>query len=186
MSADTRSNAPDSTDTMYDDAAASTPPISMTEEEFLRVRANEARRAMSRMVSLIGKNLGHGADPRIWTRAHPWIALGTAAVGGFAAVNAIPNSEERELHHAMRDSRKRRRAWQRHFTRELHKAGLNGAKQQGKPGLFNRLIEQLLLIARPVIQDMLHGAVKGPEMPPDSNGGGVHMDSGASGGPGGA
>jgi len=41
------------------------------------------------------KDLGRGVDPRAWAGQHPWIALATAAVGGFvAATQIVPSRDE--------------------------------------------------------------------------------------------
>src|SRR5947199_93827 len=109
MNADTPINETNSTDTTRSSAEANSPPKELSETEYLQRKADEARRAMSRMVSLIGKNVGHGVDPRVWTRAHPLAALGTAAAGGFAAVAAIPTREKIDLRRQQRRARQRQR-----------------------------------------------------------------------------
>jgi len=44
------------------------------------------------------KDLGRGVDPRAWAASHPWIALATAAAGGFvAATQIVPSRDEQML-----------------------------------------------------------------------------------------
>ncbi|MDP9173878.1 MAG: hypothetical protein M3O30_08435 [Planctomycetota bacterium] len=63
----------------------------MDESKYLREQADAARRAMAKARRELLAETGELADPRRLTRRHPWIALSTAAVGGFfLAASAMP------------------------------------------------------------------------------------------------
>jgi hypothetical protein len=70
----------------------------VTESEFLRLEAEKAKLAISDSLKKARAALGNSVDPRVPMRKHPLIAIGTAAVAGFAAtVLMIPSKKEREL-----------------------------------------------------------------------------------------
>jgi hypothetical protein len=74
------------------------PQPSLSETQYLQRQAQQAKDAIGRTLSLITSNLGHSADPRAWTREHPWLTLGAAAIGGFTAVTlVVPTKEQRVL-----------------------------------------------------------------------------------------
>lgn len=68
------------------------------ETKFLRAEAERAKAAMGAAWTQATKDLAHGVDPRAWAASHPWIALATAAVGGFvAATQIVPSRDEQML-----------------------------------------------------------------------------------------
>jgi len=92
MSGSTPTSKRDDATHRGDDAAK------LSEAEFLRQEADRARQALMRSWSDAKAHLLHGADPRAWTGEHPWMALGGAAVAGFAAAAVlVPSKEEQAL-----------------------------------------------------------------------------------------
>src|SRR5947208_2034202 len=70
----------------------------LSESEYLEKQARDAQAAMSRVLQDLKTRLGQGVDPKAWAREHPWIAVGAAAVAGFAATAAlVPSKEEQTL-----------------------------------------------------------------------------------------
>jgi hypothetical protein len=70
------------------------PNMMLTEREYLDQQMDEARQAMSRTSKLLGKNLGHSVDPRLWTKSHPWLSLSAAAIASFAVISIIPHRKK--------------------------------------------------------------------------------------------
>jgi hypothetical protein len=72
--------------------------VSLSEAEFLKREADRAKAAISQAFSELGQSLKATADPHVLTRDHPWLAISTAAVAGFAAaVTMIPSREQQAL-----------------------------------------------------------------------------------------
>jgi len=77
-------------------STAQLPPSS--EAEFLEQEAAKARAAINEALSDLGRNLKATVDPHMLTRDHPWIAISTAAVAGFAAaLTLVPSKEQQAL-----------------------------------------------------------------------------------------
>ena len=67
-----------------------------TELEFLQQQADDARAAAAQTFHEIGAGLGKSVDVGAWTGEHPWIAMSTAAITGFATVAlVIPSKRDR-------------------------------------------------------------------------------------------
>ena len=89
-------NSGSSSATTSQSAASSEP--GLTEAEFLQREAARARAAIGQALADLGENLKATADPHVLTRDHPWLAISTAAVAGFAAaVTLIPSKEQQAL-----------------------------------------------------------------------------------------
>ena len=70
----------------------------MSESEFLEKQAHNAQVAIGNVLQDLKAKLGQGVDPKAWAREHPWMAVGAAAVAGFAATAAlVPSKEEQAL-----------------------------------------------------------------------------------------
>jgi hypothetical protein len=81
---------------MSDSASADESKIG--EAEFIEREAENARQALSMAMKDLGQCLVDGADPRLWTREHPWIMAASAAVAGFsAAALLVPSKEQQAL-----------------------------------------------------------------------------------------
>jgi hypothetical protein len=66
----------------------------MDDSEYLRKQAEDARLAVVRTMSDLLADTSHLADPKRWTRSHPWASLGAAVVGGFLLGNSIPTGKK--------------------------------------------------------------------------------------------
>ena len=123
-------------------------------------QADEARQAISRAAGLIGKDLSAAMDPRLWTREHPWAALGMAAAGGFAAAAAVtPTQQEAAV--------KRLARLERVLSAHASVDGEPEADSKGKPrkGLGQRLmrigVRQALKVLQPMVISAITGAATG-------------------------
>jgi len=61
----------------------------LSESEYLARESALTRAALVRTFDDLKKSLRMSADVRIWTRRHPWAALGVAAVAGFSAATVV-------------------------------------------------------------------------------------------------
>jgi hypothetical protein len=57
------------------------------------VESAEAKQAMSRTLEELKASLRTATDLKLWTKQHPWAALGVAAAAGFAVANAVTPSK---------------------------------------------------------------------------------------------
>lgn len=74
------------------------PAAVVSESAYLQNQVDDASAAISNAVAALKADLAGGVDPRAWAHAHPWVAVGAAAVAGFAAASAlIPSKEEQAL-----------------------------------------------------------------------------------------
>jgi hypothetical protein len=68
------------------------------EAAYLAQQAVDAKAAISRVLSDLGTDLGHAANPGYLMRRYPWLTLGASAVAGFAATAmVVPSKEEQAL-----------------------------------------------------------------------------------------
>jgi hypothetical protein len=163
MNEGSSSSASPSTGTTHANAAPNTKPTNaetekLGEAEFLQQKAREAQQAISRIVGVIGKDLGHSVDPRAWTKSHPWASLATAAAGGFALVMLFPSEEKRAL--------RRLEKIQRAVAPKLRidPEDLVDGKP-AKPGLMGKLIHETFATARPIILSAISAALAGGREP---------------------
>lgn len=61
----------------------------LSEAELLHREAQQAQAAMAQSVEALKRSLGTATDLRLWAQHHPWLTVGTAAAGGFAAGSTI-------------------------------------------------------------------------------------------------
>jgi hypothetical protein len=127
-------------------AAARAGAKNLSEAEYLRQQADEAKSAIGAALADARSAMAEGLDPREWTRRYPLVAVGSALAAGFVAtVLAIPSHKQREL----KQMEKLRAA--------LHPEAEQGDHEKPKPEKspepnfwFNILRESLSLI-RPVL-----------------------------------
>jgi hypothetical protein len=74
-------------------AAAPSSVSKLTEAQYLREQAEQAKAAMARALSLVGTNVAHGVNPSPLVRRHPLLSLGAALAGGALAGAMIGRSK---------------------------------------------------------------------------------------------
>ena len=91
-------NSASTTGTTSPSAGASPPPGPFSEADFLAKQQEAAKRAISNVFTELTHNIGHGIDPRGWTKEHPWMMVAGATVAGFVgAAMAVPSKQEQAL-----------------------------------------------------------------------------------------
>jgi hypothetical protein len=61
----------------------------LSEAAFLTRESELTRQALARTLDELKSSLRTTADLRVWTRRHPWAALGIAAAAGFSAATVV-------------------------------------------------------------------------------------------------
>jgi hypothetical protein len=148
----------------------------LTESQILQHQAREAQQAMSRVMGLVGSNLGYGVDPRAWARTHPWITLSAAAAGTFATVAfLIPTREQLAEKRTLRRLAAIERAvYLRHRDPgwAVRSEGTNGSGQPSPSagrGTVRKLMDELIKTIRPAIVSALAAGIKGKMQQPEDS-----------------
>jgi gas vesicle protein len=68
-----------------------------SEADFISAQQNQARAAITQTIADMKHALAEGVDLREWTRQHPWILMGTAAVAGAVAGMLVTPSKDEKL-----------------------------------------------------------------------------------------
>jgi hypothetical protein len=67
-----------------------------SEADFISAQQTQARAAITQTIADLKQALAEGVDLREWTRQHPWILMGTAAVAGaVAGMLVTPSKDEK-------------------------------------------------------------------------------------------
>jgi hypothetical protein len=112
----------------------------------LKREAERARAAMARALGDISTHLKSAADPHVLTREHPWVAVTTAVVAGFAAsIALIPTREEA----AIRKLAALERA--RHGNGEKPR----DASDKHQPTFGQTIVAELMKTVRPLLTTLL-------------------------------
>jgi len=101
--------------------------------------------------------LGQGVDPKAWAKEHPWIAVGAAAVAGFAATAAlVPSKEEQAL--------KKLAAIERALNvgRERVEPNGNGKHEKGG-GMLKTVLTEAAGLLRPVLASFVASQMGGQQ-----------------------
>ena len=115
------------------------------------------------------KDLGRGVDPRAWTASHPWIALATAAVGGFVAATQIVPTKDEQL---LKKLERIREAVMPEITKKTQtererEAAAEQLDNDGKPqkakgrGFFSVIGTELVKYLAPALSSALSAAIAG-------------------------
>ncbi|MGA2584472.1 MAG: hypothetical protein ABSG31_14445 [Tepidisphaeraceae bacterium] len=62
----------------------------------LEREAKHAKMAARQTAKALLQDVERIADPRQWTKAHPWTAIGAALIGGFVAGTAVTKSRHKD------------------------------------------------------------------------------------------
>jgi hypothetical protein len=131
----------------------------LSEAEFLRLQAEQARAAAGRAIkdarlALVGK-----LDPREFTRKHPWLAILSATAAGFtAAAVAVPSKEEQELRRIERLQRAM------HPPAPAPMPATNGKTEEPKAApphsIWSTILHELILLIKPILLAGITAGVK--------------------------
>lgn len=155
--------------------------VAATEAEYLQNQVNEASAAISGAFAAFKADLMKGADPRAWAHQYPWVAVGAAAVAGFAAASAmVPSKEEQAI--------KKLERIERALRPEPAPAGPHPGHAAGQPGresksLAGRLFSEVFSALKPALSSALAAYAAGNATNGDGDGpSGGNGHSAASGG----
>ena len=148
----------------------------ISEAEFLRQQADEARKALSAAFGDLSRNLRDGIDPRGWTKEHPWASLAGAAVAGFAAAAAfVPSKEEQALRRLAKIEKAlmpERFASSRGASRDgqTDSGEDGGAKDfsKGRIGFLGAIGRQVLETIKPALMSALTAGITAKAATPDN------------------
>jgi hypothetical protein len=143
----------------------------VTEADYVTRQADEARAAITAVVTDMKKALVESANLKEWTRQYPWMVAGAATVGGFLAGMVVtPSKDEtfREKWEALKDK----------LTPEVAPEAPAGATartiadqpQAESPSMFAVVIREALKAVGPTIGGLITGAFASQQPEPAGNG----------------
>jgi len=119
---------------------------------------------MSRVLRDLKAKLAQGVDPKAWAQEHPWMAIGAAAVAGFAATAAlVPSKEEQTL--------KKLASIERALNPAPDRAASNGNGDHDKGSFAGTILKEVLGMVRPILASVVAanmGGAKHADNSPDS------------------
>ena len=148
MNADKTSNAPPSATTSTNGHNK------LDEAAYLAQQNAEAKEAVTRTLEELKESLKTAADIQLWTRQHPWVAVGVAAAAGFAAATAVTPSPAAEV------QEKLERLEQYERGRAPAAASAAGARS-GPNSAMNSLLKPLFDMAKVAVQSSIASAIAG-------------------------
>jgi hypothetical protein len=136
----------------------------LSEQEFLRLEAELARRAAAEALLNAKVALGATMDPRKLARKHPIVSLIGAIVGGFvAAAVTVPSKEEQEL----RRLRRLHEAMHPPAPPVAPHVNGNGAetKPAEKPTLWATILHEVIALIKPILLATITAGIKSASAP---------------------
>lgn len=128
-------------------------------------QAADAQAAVSATVERLKAQLGQSVDPRAWAKQYPYVAVGAAAVAGFAATMAlVPSKEDRALR------RLRRIEEALHPPPPARPSEENSGEARfakGKNSFLTSLLLEVLSAIKPAIISLLTAGVTAQAAQPD-------------------
>ena len=132
------------------------------------------------------KDVVRAMDPRAITAKHPWIALATAAVGGFvAATQFVPSKDEQllkkleKIREAVMPEIERPSKKEREAVAAAEKLDTDGKPKKEKRGLINVIGSELIKYLAPALSSALSAAIAGKSVANSAeeaqNGAGQHQ-----------
>ena len=136
---------------------------SLTEAQFLQQEAARARAAIGEALSDLGRSLKATGDPHVLTRDHPWIAVSTAAVAGFAAALTLIPSKEQQALRTLAELEKARHA---------PPPPPPSTSDKHATGVFATIAAELLKTVRPLVTALLTAGITRAASAPAAEGNG--------------
>jgi hypothetical protein len=141
---------------------------SLSEADFLKQEAGRAKAAIGRALTELGENLKATANPHQLTRDHPWVAVSSAAIAGFAAAVTMVPSKQQQALRALAQLERARSAPPPAPAATSDKAAAMG-------GIGGTVVAEALKMLRPLLTTLLSagvGRVAGGGNGPPSDGNG--------------
>lgn len=126
-----------------------------SEADFISAQQVQARSAITQTIADMKHALAEGVDVREWTRQHPWILMGTAAVAGVVAgMMVTPSKDEkfREFFEAKWEKMKER------FTPEVPPEAATraaGAATEEKPSMLGSILKETMKAVGPAVMGLV-------------------------------
>ena len=136
------------------------------EADFLTQEAERAKAAITESLAAIGRSLGRAADPHRLTQDHPYIAVGVAAVAGFAAAASLVPSKQQQTFKTLA-------AIERSLRKPAEsKEEAASGKKSGSPvsGFLGIIVAEVFKLLRPLLTTLVTGAVSGGNTSPEHDG----------------
>ncbi len=130
------------------------------ESAFLRRESEQAKSAASAALADAMRDVGRGVDLRAWTAAHPWVALGAAAVGGFVAATQLVPSRDQQMLRKLEQIRDAVLGESREEKSKPADSTDHHDKKKGK-GLFGIIGTELVKFLGPALSSALSAAITG-------------------------
>jgi hypothetical protein len=145
-------------------------PPAITESDYLTRQAEDAKAAIAAAVGQLKTSLTGTVDPQLWAREHPWVALGIAAAGGFAAATMLtPSKEEQALKklEQLEDALLPERRQMREKLKAEADAKTKGKEAPSKPGIGATIVREILGVIKPAIMSAVAAGVSSKVAQPD-------------------
>jgi len=161
----------DTTSTNGHDKPNEKPKGPASEAEFLQQQADEARKALSAAFGNLSRSLRDGADPKAWTKEHPWVMVAGAAVAGFAAAASfVPSKEEQALRRLAKIEKALMPERGRHDGHAVDASEDGGAKDfaKGRSSFLGAIGRQVLEMIKPALMSALTAGITAKAATPDN------------------
>ena len=129
------------------------------ESEFLSQEAERAKAAITESLAALGKSLGRAADPHRLTKDHPYLAVGVAAVAGFAAAASLVPSKQQQTFKTLAA-----------IERSLQKPAKTDEKAEpdkkagsAVSGFLGIILAEVFKLIRPLLTTLVTNAVSGDD-----------------------
>ena len=129
----------------------------LSEAEFLKRQADDAKAALAQTFAEMKAKLAEGANPVEWAREYPWVSLGVAAAAGFIGTTlVVPSREQQALAKLAAIEKALNPPKPQSTNHETH----------GKPGtsehsLGMTILREVLAIVRPILLSLLTAGIAG-------------------------
>ena len=139
----------------------------LSESDFLKEESERAREAINKTVVDMKAALGRAADPHRLTHDHPFIAVGAAAVAGFAAAATLVPSRQQQ---AMRTLAAIEKALKQPAA---DPAKADEKKEVAAGGWIGIVLAEVMKLLRPLLTTLISSSLSGMNSTPndgDANG----------------
>lgn len=140
---------------------APVPTETLSEADYLDQQAQAAKDAIAKTLGEIKNDLASVVDPHRLTHDHPFVALGAAAVAGFAAAAVLVPSKEQQ-------SLRKLAALHRSLNAKVEQAGDKASKDKKDGGSpwWSLIVAELFKVLRPMLVGLITSNLGGG---PDSD-----------------
>ncbi len=129
----------------------------MSESDFLAAQADQAMAAVKKAVGEMKEQLAQGANPVVWAKEYPWVAIGAAAAAGFLGTSLLVPSREEQ---ALRKLAAIERALSPKPAPSENGNGKHDGKGEAPPASLGAMIvKELIGVIRPAIVSLITAGI---------------------------